>query len=398
MIIIHRGTHQIGGCVTEIKSNSGTRIVIDIGANLPSLIDEDEKPDLELDGLTYGEPKFDAVFVTHYHGDHIGLFNKILPYIPIYIGKDSKEIFKILESRLIEINKASKEDLDKIENFKTYKILKKIRIKDITVMPIEVDHSAFNAHMLLIECDGKKILHTGDFRIHGQRGKTVLPTLEKYIGKVDCLICEGTTLSRNEELLITEFELQHKAEELFKENKYSFVLCSSTNIDRIAALKQSAIKCGRLFICDNYQKNILLYIDKIARSDYYKFKGKVRTYNDNLFELMKSKGFVMLVRANYNSKLVMKKFPESIFIYSQWKNYLDKENTRYKYLQDFVPEDKIYLHTSGHANKEAIKQVCQIVKPKFIIPIHGENPSAFEDMQLTDCKIILANDGEEINI
>ena len=35
-VIIHRGTHQIGGCITQIRSDKGTRIAIDIGQNLPS--------------------------------------------------------------------------------------------------------------------------------------------------------------------------------------------------------------------------------------------------------------------------------------------------------------------------------------------------------------------------
>ena len=80
-IIIHRGTHQIGGCVTEIKSNSGTRIAIDIGENLPSMVRK-ENPELKIEGLTQGEPEFKAVFVTHYHGDHIGLYKNILQKIP----------------------------------------------------------------------------------------------------------------------------------------------------------------------------------------------------------------------------------------------------------------------------------------------------------------------------
>ena len=69
-VIIHRGTHQIGGCVTEIKSEKGTRIAIDIGENLPT-ISENEKTEMEVEGLTKGKANFDAVFVTHYHGDHI---------------------------------------------------------------------------------------------------------------------------------------------------------------------------------------------------------------------------------------------------------------------------------------------------------------------------------------
>ena len=35
-VIIHRGAHQIGGCITEVQSDKGTKIIIDIGENLPS--------------------------------------------------------------------------------------------------------------------------------------------------------------------------------------------------------------------------------------------------------------------------------------------------------------------------------------------------------------------------
>ena len=94
-VIIHRGTHQIGGCITEIQSEKGTKIAIDIGENLPTM-DGKEKIEVEVEGLNKGKASFDAVFVTHYHGDHIGLYNKILPQIPIYIGEDSNQIYKIL--------------------------------------------------------------------------------------------------------------------------------------------------------------------------------------------------------------------------------------------------------------------------------------------------------------
>lgn len=379
-IVVYRGTHQIGGCVTEIQSNNGTRIAIDIGENLPS-INNEKKPELEIEGLTMGKPNFDAVFITHYHGDHIGLYNKILPQIPIYIGKVSKEIFKILQTRLSKAKLIVEEDLALIDNFKTYKIPEKIKIKDMTITPIEIDHSAFNAHMLLIECDGKRVLHTGDFRTHGQRGKAVIQALEKYVGQVDCLICEGTTLSREKESSMTEREVQDKAERVFEENKYVFVMCSSTNIDRIAAIHKGALKTNRLFVCDDYQKEILMFIDDISRSELYKFKNKVLSYADNILELMQDKGFVMLVRDNYISKKVMEKFPKKTFIYSQWKGYLEEKFTKYENMQKFVPKDYIYLHTSGHADFEAIKKVCKVVKPKLLVPIHGENPTTFGDMR-----------------
>ena len=378
---IHRGTHQIGGCITEIESNNGTKIIIDIGENLPSQ-ESDKKEEIKIEGLNAGDkPLYDAVFVTHYHGDHIGLYNQILEGIPIYVGEISANIYKILQNRLLEAKIISKEGVELIDRFKTFKIPEKIQIKDITVTPIEVDHSAFNAHMFLVECDGKKLLHTGDFRTHGQRGKAVFPALEKIVGRVDCLICEGTTLSRDKEDIITEFDIQHEAEKIFKENKYSFVLCSSTNIDRIAAIHKATMKEKRMFICDEYQKEILMYIDEISRSDLYKFKNMVYSYGDNLLKYMGKKGFVMLVRANWLSKQVMEKFPNNVFIYSQWKGYLDKEFKEYEYLQEFVPENYIYLHTSGHADYDTLKKVCKLLNPRMIIPIHSEKPEVFEKMR-----------------
>ena len=395
-IVIHRA-HQIGGCICEIQSDRGTKIAIDIGENLPS-IDKEKKDEIEIEGLTQGEIRFDAVFITHYHGDHIGLYNRILSGIPIYIGEISKEIYKILQNRLERAGITTKKDFDLINKFRTYKIPEKIRINDILITPIQVDHSAFDAHMLLVECGGKRILHTGDFRTHGQRGKSVTLALKKYVGQVDCLICEGTTLSRKKEQPMTEFELQNRAERIFKENKYNFVMCSSTNIDRIAAIHKASVRAGKLFVCDRYQKEILMYINSISKSGLYKFTKNVYSYGNNLIATMQKKGFVMLVRDNRLSRIIIKKFPDNKFIYSQWEGYLNEKFTEYKHLQEFVPKNYIYLHTSGHADYDAIKQVCEIVNPKILIPIHGENPNAFNSMGLKDCTIKLVNDNEEIII
>lgn len=375
-VIIHRSTRQIGGCVTEVKSNSGTRIVIDIGENLEA-IDKKELPKLKVEGLNEGKPDVDAVFITHYHGDHIGLHNKILPEIPIYIRRESKEIYKLLQIHLLKASMIKEEDLALVENFKTYQIQNKMQIKDIKVTPIEAYNSAFNAHMLLVECDGKKLLHTGDFRIHGQKAKEIVPAIEKYVGEVDCLICEGITLSRRNEETMTETQIRYEVEKIFKENKNVFVMCSSTNIDRISTIHKAAIRAEKTFICDNYQKEILTYITSIARKEPYRFYKNVYGYAHNLLHNMTTRGFVMLVRDNELSKIIMDKFPKSTFIYSDWKGYLNKQKKEYASIQEFVPEDYIYMHSSGHATPKAIKKVCEMTKPKILIPIHCENPKAF---------------------
>ena len=182
-------------------------------------------------------------------------------------------------------------------------------------------------------------------------------------------------------------------------NKYNFVFCSSTNIDRIAAIHKAAMNTNKMFICDEYQKDILEYINSVSRSNLYKFndeknikKTKVYYYDKNLLDTMKKRGFVMLVRANKLSRYVLKMFPQNNFIYSQWLGYLDKESKGYKEIQEFVPEEHVYLHTSGHATPKALKEVIDVTDAKVVIPIHTERKE--EITKLTN-RALLLEDNEE---
>ena len=138
----------------------------------------------------------------------------------------------------------------------------KLNFKDIAVTPLIIDHSAYDAYMFLIETDNKKVLYTGDFRTHGTRGKAFIPTLLKYVGQVDVLITEGTMLTRAE-TQITEKKLLDKAKKYLRDFKYVFLICSSTNIDRIGSFHQATPK-GKYFICDKYQYDVLLSVRKYA--------------------------------------------------------------------------------------------------------------------------------------
>lgn len=298
-IIIHRGTHQIGGCSTEIKTEK-TRIFIDFGAELDS---ENAKP-FDIDGVTKGKSNCDGIFFTHYHGDHIGLIDTVNNDIPLYMGRSAKEILTILNDRLSKSTRVPSHNKDKISNIKTFDAARKIVVGDIAITPFVVDHSAYDAYMFLIEADGK--LHTGDFRGHGFRGKGLLPTLEKYIGKVDILICEGTTLNRTDKKCMTENELKFKIKDVIDNNKYVFVVCSSTNIDRIASAC-SVVPMGKYCLCDEYQQSIIDYISKTAgkKSSLYKIE-KCNYYGENLDENITKRGFCMFVRSgNPYHKAVM---------------------------------------------------------------------------------------------
>ena len=228
-IKIYRGTHQIGGCVTEIRT-ANARIIIDIGEELPSA-DCKAKQAFKIDDVTNGTPDCNAVLISHYHGDHVGMFESVLPNIPIYMGKVAKQIYGVVQCVLK--NKLNKGNPEKVNTFKEFTVGEPLYFGDIKVTPYTVDHSAFDAYMLLIEAEGKRILHTGDFRMHGARGSKMPAVFKKYCKNIDVLITEGTMLSRIDEKVMTEHELGIQADKILSKNKYVFALCSSTNIDTI---------------------------------------------------------------------------------------------------------------------------------------------------------------------
>lgn len=390
-ITIHRGTHQIGGCATEYRTKN-TRIFIDFGAELDN---ENAKP-FDIEGVTKGKTDCDAVFFTHYHGDHMGLLNTINKDIPLYMGEASKEIAKILNDRLSKAPNIDSYDPERINSIKTFEAAKPITIGDIKITPYMVDHSAYDAYMFKIEADGKSVLHTGDFRTHGFRGKGVKPTLEKYVKKVDALVCEGTTLNRSEAKCETENDLKNRIKTVLQENKYVFVVCSSTNIDRLAGIC-SVIPKGKYCICDDYQLSVIDYVSKYAgdKSALYRF-DKALYYSDNLDEKMNDRGFCMFVRCgNKEHKRIMKMYKDKnpVVIYSMWKGYLEQRNVK-EFLDGYKRLD---MHTSGHADIDAIKMVIDTVKPDMVIPMHTEVPEAFLELVGKD-KVKLLNDNEIISL
>lgn len=402
-IKVYRGTHQIGGCVTEIKTD-GSRIIIDMGDELPSAADC-AKTALEIDGVTQGAPNCNAVLITHYHGDHIGMFEKILPEIPIYAGTVAKRIYGTVQQTLK--SKTDKGDPERVQTFKEYIIGKPMYFGDIKVTPYVVDHSAFDSYMLLIEAGGKRILHTGDFRMHGAKGNKMPDVFEKYCRNIDVLITEGTMLSRGGEKVLTERELGEKAKELLLANKYVFALCSSTNIDTIAEFYDAAIKCGKPFIvCEkDFQAEILNIVTENSTSQFYNFnRQKVYVFGDNLREFMSERGFFFLGRTNYITRKAIELFPDSLLIYSMWSGYLKKSHPAFdEYKYNFIDNAlkkgcKLkYLHTSGHATIDEIKEICKITGAKTIIPIHTETPELLNEVGISG-KIVILQDNENFVI
>lgn len=392
-LCIHRGTHQIGGIAAEI-STASTRILIDMGDEL-SLDPNFVSAPLNIPGVTDGNGHCDAVLFTHYHGDHTGQMLRIRPDIPLYAGALAKDIM-----RLSSAHSWKKDEVlcKRIETIRTFSAGMPFLIGDIQITPFGIDHSACDSYMFLIEADGKRILYTGDFRLHGVRGKTMDKILDRRIGKVDAIITEGTTVSRTDGKTVTEWELQARVRNYLQQYKYVFVLCATTNLDRIFALAR-AVPRGKYCICDDYQKMLVETVSKhwSGISSFYEMP-KLLSFKHHPPARFAELGGLMFVRANSKFGAIICQYDpaQSILLYSMWDGYRTKPGST---IPDFLALTDTWetLHTSGHASPEDLRHVIEKADPQLVIPMHTDAPQKMQAL-CPDRTVVLLKDEEELSL
>ena len=371
------------------------------------------KEALEVEGLTSGEQQYDAVFFTHYHGDHIGRFNKILPGIPLYMSQMCRYALLNIYHALAKHDAQYKKQIEILEDKTRNHVLwpqQAVQVGDIKVTPYTIDHSAEAAMMFLIETPDKRILHMGDFRTHGFMGEKLKKLLLHYVlglglrsKPVDILITEGTNLTREEGALLTEDELLTQACALMREHKLVFCICSSTNFIRLRNFYRAARDAHKIVLASRYMLGQV--------QSYYQYKQDLYAYLNNskqgrqvrlpgMYSLLLDKE-VLEDKLAY--KLQEKKLRERgaliflsgtqaaeklqrlatqysdlqpLVIYSQWSGYIKDKNAEYynaELAEACAACNTVQLHTSGHASKEVVEEIIRFVNPReYVAIIHSE--------------------------
>ena len=400
-LTIYRGTNEIGGSCIELEQDN-TRILFDFGIPLEAMDVkdfkiEDYKPNIK--------NNYNGVFLSHAHPDHYGLLSLLDSATPIYATADTCNILKNIAPLTTRFN---------TNEFNLVEINKSLEIGPFLIIPHEIDHSIGGACAFEIKCNGKTIVYTGDIRFHG-RCAYKNSVFKRKLEKVDYLIMEGTTISREHQEKVAENDLIPQFVEAFNSSKLPIVAFSPQNIDRFITIYKACRETKKTLVIDPYTCYILeLYgIDNknIPQFDWanirvyfasnsitsaiaennklYKYKAK----KISIEEIIKNpKEYVIKGNYTINEKIFEQMNKEDLsIIFSMWKGYLNKPN-QFDAYKDIIT----HIHTSGHATVNDLQKFVDDIKPKTIIPIHTECKNRYQE--LFNAEIIALEDNTTLEL
>jgi len=427
-ITIHRGTHEIGGNCVEIATGS-SRIILDVGMPLfksegepydtgalkkkskQELLDTGVLP--RVSGLFVDGPQPDAILLSHAHEDHTGLLRHSAPEFPIYASRGTSKMMKA----------GAKFALQPVlprERFRELRSGVPVQIGDFTVTAYSVDHSIYGAQAFLIEAGDKKVLYSGDLRMHGRKPGMHRSLIEAVASlNIDVLLIEGTHIGHPGYKGANEYQLEEEITRHIK-SAPGLVLASFSpqHVDRLVGFLRATRKSGRVFVADAYCAYAMhliaseTSIPKPASTEWVKVffprfflenyeKKRMKTF----FTLISGARIEMKEIRSNPSKCVMifrpnmadSDFggilpPRSRCLYSRWSGYLEQsewKTTKVKLEQ--VDGDLIEAHTSGHIYADDIIDFVSQINTKAVIPIHTFASERFAN-EIPN--VTLLNDGE----
>lgn len=429
-VTIFRGSKEVGGSCIEVRS-SNTRIILDVG--MP-LFDENREPydgfalgrmttaELEakgiapnVPGLFSGEDQPDAILLSHAHLDHVGLLKHTIATIPVYASKGTS---KMMLAGEVFANQAKIPE----ERFHELRFGIAATIGDFTVTSFTVDHSIFGCLAFLIEADGKRLLYTGDLRLHGNRPDEHLTIINSLTGsKLDALIVEGTHFGLEHESEVTESQLQSKIVSHVKDSPgLALAAFSPQHMDRLRSFIHAANESGRTFVADVYTAFVLHMASRDAKiNNPLRRTGRVY-YPQSICEKIERKGdnkvyarfrdreiyiteivetpekHIMVFRPSMLGDFVNGFPDQTACIFSTWHGY--SERPQWQQVQNALASANgrlVHAHTSGHALSSDIVEFTRAINAKTIIPIHTFEPQKFRKYFNN---VLVATDGQPITL
>ncbi len=406
------GAQEIGMNM-YIYSYNGRFIVVDCGYGFLN----DNYPGMDVcfaDMSFVKEHKdfFDGVFITHAHEDHFGAISQLCQIIdcPVYSTNFTIELIKL---RLSEYG---------IDNAKLCKVeaKEKIKLGSFEIGFVELAHSVVETLAITIKTPAGVVVHATDWRFDNEQIDELKTNWQelKRLGDegVDLFVCDSTNIMV-EEPQISESDVRKYLINLIPTLKNTVVVtCFSSNLVRLKSLIMAASHAGRtpVLMGRSLIKNVA-----IAKEIGY-FKNLPTCYEIRQAQDISSENALYIctgAQANYRSALTtiasnqnkyikVKKGDSVIFsskiIPGNEEKIADMQEKLISFGATVITNEDGMVHTSGHANKADTKKMYELLRPKILLPVHGDKKFIREHKEFgRSCNInqvVSVNNGEVLQL
>tara|TARA_Y100000590_G_scaffold385784_1_gene458115 strand:- start:4442 stop:6106 length:1665 start_codon:yes stop_codon:yes gene_type:complete len=365
-------------------------IIVDIGVTFA----DDTVPGID---LIYPDPGFIVdkkrdllgLVLTHAHEDHIGAIAHIWPKLQC-------NIYATPFTSLLIQEKFKEKKIDISKKLKVVKLNGNIQLGPFEIEFVTLTHSILEPNGLSIKTPSGTVLHTGDWKCDPNPliGETINEKKLREIGDngVLAMICDSTNVfspgRAGSELDVRKSLLK------IMENKQKRIIVTSfaSNVARMESIFYCAEKIGRKISLVGrsmhriykaakqcgYLKNLIEPIDpreakKISREKIvYLCTGSQGEPNGAMMRISNYIHPDVLIESNDTVIFSSKIIPGNEKKLYKLHNQLVKNGI------DVVSEENEFVHVSGHPNREDLKDMYDWVKPKSVIPVHGEHRHMIE--------------------
>lgn len=393
-------------------------LIIDVGFGFP----EDDQPgiDYTLPNTSYLEgkqSKIRGIILTHGHMDHVGgvpyLINR-LGNPPIYAANMTRGI---IIKRQMEFPSLPQLDIELV------KPGDKIQLGEIEVEFFHVNHNIPDDTALIITTPAGRVVHTADFKLDPTPLNEPPADLEfiKSIGDrgVTVLMSDSTGAEKGG-ATPSESTIQENLEIIFKEANGRIITATfSSLINRVQQLISLSEKYNRKVAFDGYSlKSNIEFAKESGQLKMQKHTqipiDQIDNYPDQNVTVIgtgaqgEERAVLMRIASGEHRYIKIKKTDSIVFSSS----VIPGNERTVQRLKDLLYRmgAKVYhsglmdIHASGHAQQDDLKKMIRLIRPKFLMPIHGfysmmvsHGHLGMEEGLSEEC-IIVADNGSIINI